>query len=143
MRVSREELKDVFVDKFGVEPELAIVSPGRTEIAGNHTDHEGGHVIAAAVDRAVHGLAGANEANVIRLVSLGFGEVEVELGDAQALRRVKMSARVRRPSFVAWRRSLWSRGLSRVDSTWRARARCWEVRASRVRRRSSWLLPRR
>ena len=85
MRVSREELKDVFVDKFGVEPELAIVSPGRTEIAGNHTDHEGGHVIAAAVDRAVHGLAGANEANVIRLVSLGFGEVEINLGDAEAL----------------------------------------------------------
>ena len=29
------------------------IAIGRTEIAGNHTDHEGGHVIAAALDRAI------------------------------------------------------------------------------------------
>ena len=85
MGVSRDELRRVFVERFGAEPELAIVSPGRTELAGNHTDHEGGHVIAAAVNRAVHGLARANGKNVIRLLSLGFGEVEVTLGGFEAL----------------------------------------------------------
>jgi galactokinase len=35
---------------------LRVISPGRTEIAGNHTDHEGGTVIAAAVDRYVEGI---------------------------------------------------------------------------------------
>ncbi|MBQ6650444.1 MAG: galactokinase family protein, partial [Atopobiaceae bacterium] len=35
---------------------LLVRSPGRTEIAGNHTDHEGGHVIASAVDRYIEGV---------------------------------------------------------------------------------------
>ena len=29
---------------------MKITVPGRTELAGNHTDHQGGHVLAAAVD---------------------------------------------------------------------------------------------
>ena len=36
---------------------LHVHAPGRSEISGNHTDHEGGHVIAAALDVAVDGLA--------------------------------------------------------------------------------------
>lgn len=86
MGVSTEELRGTFVEKFGAEPTLAVTSPGRTEIAGNHTDHEGGHVIAAAIDRAVHALARPTAAEgvavpAIRLLSLGFGEVEVQLDD--------------------------------------------------------------
>ena len=78
---SSNDLKAVFVKRFGETPTLEVISPGRTEIAGNHTDHEGGHVIAAAVDRAVVGLSRANGTGTIHLVSLGFGEVEVELDD--------------------------------------------------------------
>ena len=81
---SFENLSGEFEERFGGKAALEIVSPGRTEIAGNHTDHEGGHVIAAAVDRAVHAVARANDADVIRLVSLGFGEVEVGLDDLAA-----------------------------------------------------------
>ena len=86
MSVSQEALRKTFVEKFAAEPTLAVTSPGRTEIAGNHTDHEGGHVIAAAVDRAVHALVRANDASeadaaCIRLLSIGFGEVEIRLDD--------------------------------------------------------------
>ena len=81
MNKAGQELEQVFVERFGEQPMLEVTSPGRTEVAGNHTDHEGGHVIAAAVDRAVHGLARANEQNAIRLLSLGFGEVTVDLKD--------------------------------------------------------------
>ena len=81
MEAERDELRRVFVEHFESEPTLEVTSPGRTEVSGNHTDHEGGHVIAAAVDRAVHGLARPNGRNVIRLLSLGFGEVTVELDD--------------------------------------------------------------
>jgi len=84
MEVKKEELRSVFEERFGTDPKVLVVSPGRTEIAGNHTDHEGGHVIAAAVDRAVHGLAAPNGEGLIRLLSLGFGEVEVELDDLSA-----------------------------------------------------------
>ena len=84
MGVSGEELRRIFCEHFGGEPALEVTSPGRTEIAGNHTDHEGGHVIAAAVDRAVHGLARANGLGCIRLLSVGFGEVEVGLDSLAA-----------------------------------------------------------
>ena len=41
----------LFEDAFGPvgAKTLYIHAPGRSEIAGNHTDHEGGHVIAAAL----------------------------------------------------------------------------------------------
>lgn len=81
MGVSRTELQRVFSERFGHGPELLVVSPGRTEIAGNHTDHEGGHVIAAAIDRAVTGLARATTGDEMRLVSLGFGELAIRLND--------------------------------------------------------------
>ena len=81
MALSSDKLMAVFIERFGAEPTLCVTSPGRTEISGNHTDHEGGHVIAAAVDRAVHGLAAPNGLDRIRLLSLGFGEVEVTLDD--------------------------------------------------------------
>ncbi len=81
MHVSQEELQRTFFERFGKEPKLLVVAPGRTEIAGNHTDHECGHVIAAAVDRAVHALVCPNGNPVIRLLSLGFGEAEVSLDE--------------------------------------------------------------
>ena len=76
-----EQLRQTFSERYGSEPVLQVISPGRTEIAGNHTDHEGGHVIAAAVDRAVTGLFRANGTDQIHLLSEGFGEVTVDLGD--------------------------------------------------------------
>ena len=97
MGVTQEELRQTFEERFGGAPTLLVISPGRTEIAGNHTDHEGGHVIAAAVDRAVTGLAAPNGGDAIRLVSLGFGEVEVALDDlaARAEERATTAALVR------------------------------------------------
>ena len=76
-----ERLRHSFAGRFGGEPVLMVTSPGRTEIAGNHTDHEGGHVIAAAVDRAVTGLFRPNGTDAINLLSEGFGEVSVGLDD--------------------------------------------------------------
>lgn len=47
----------LFEDAFGPvgAKALYVHAPGRSEIAGNHTDHEGGHVIAAALDVSVDG----------------------------------------------------------------------------------------
>ena len=40
-----------FAARFGTEREIALFSvPGRSELSGNHTDHNRGCVIAAAVD---------------------------------------------------------------------------------------------
>lgn len=45
------KLVDAFLSRFGERDGLLLCSaPGRTEIAGNHTDHQNGRVLAAAVD---------------------------------------------------------------------------------------------
>jgi galactokinase len=40
-----------FRDRFGAEPTLLARAPGRVELLGNHTDYNGGLVMAAAIDR--------------------------------------------------------------------------------------------
>ncbi|MBP3893519.1 MAG: galactokinase [Atopobiaceae bacterium] len=61
------------------EKVLCVRAPGRTEIAGNHTDHEGGHVIAAALDRYVFGIFRPNGRMVARVKSEGYDAIEVDL----------------------------------------------------------------
>lgn len=43
-------LAETFRGKFGFDNTLFVSAPGRTEVIGNHTDHNGGRVLAAAVD---------------------------------------------------------------------------------------------
>jgi galactokinase len=45
-----QALADQFRRRFSQEPELFVSAPGRTEVVGNHTDHNRGRVLAAAVD---------------------------------------------------------------------------------------------
>ena len=59
-------------------------SPGRTEIGGNHTDHQHGCVIAAAVDMTTTAEVTLNGTNVIRVDSEGYRPVEIDLGDLNA-----------------------------------------------------------
>ena len=53
--------------------------PGRTEVSGNHTDHNHGRVIAAAVDPDVIAVVRRREDGVIRIKSEGFDEDEVAI----------------------------------------------------------------
>ena len=76
---------EVFEEAFG-EPEegaklLQVHAPGRSEIAGNHTDHEGGHVIAGALDVAIDAVARKTEGTLIRLASDGYPLVTVDASD--------------------------------------------------------------
>lgn len=55
--------------------------PGRTELAGNHQDHQGGCVIAAAVDRRISCDAHASRGSCIRVRSRGYEECVINLAD--------------------------------------------------------------
>ena len=59
-------------------------APGRTEIGGNHTDHQHGCVIAVAVDMTTTAEVTLNGTNVIRVDSEGYRPVEIDLGDLNA-----------------------------------------------------------
>ena len=54
-------------------------SPGRTEIGGNHTDHNHGRVLAAAVNLDNIAVAAKNSSNTVRILSLGYPQFEVDL----------------------------------------------------------------
>lgn len=54
-------------------------APGRTEIGGNHTDHQRGCVLAAAVDMDILAAAAVNGSNVISLQSEGYKAVRISL----------------------------------------------------------------
>lgn len=54
-------------------------APGRTELAGNHTDHQKGRVLAAAVDLGLTAECSPNYDRKIRIHSDGFPDFEVNL----------------------------------------------------------------
>lgn len=54
---------------------------GRTEISGNHTDHQHGCVLAGAVDLETKAEVSLNGTDIIRVFSDGFPPVEVSLSD--------------------------------------------------------------
>ena len=66
-------LVDRFAEEYGADREVRLYSaPGRTEIGGNHTDHNNGVVMAAAVNLDVVAVVSPNEDNVVRVKSYGF-----------------------------------------------------------------------
>lgn len=56
-------------------------APGRTEISGNHTDHQHGCVLAAAVDLETVAVVDPNGSNEIHINSVGYPEFSVSLDD--------------------------------------------------------------
>ena len=64
----------------GEDGEVMLVSaPGRTELGGNHTDHQHGCVLCGGVDLDVLACVGLNGLDRIRACSEGYGVVEVDL----------------------------------------------------------------
>ena len=59
-------------------------APGRTEIGGNHTDHQHGCVLAAAVDMETTAEVTLNGTNTIHVASEGYKPVEIDLSDLAA-----------------------------------------------------------
>ena len=56
-------------------------APGRIEIGGNHTDHQHGRVLAAAVDYSMLSAAVPTDGDAVHIESVGFGGFDVELSD--------------------------------------------------------------
>ena len=76
-----ERNKQGFSNTFGREAEHVFSAPGRTEIGGNHTDHERGKVIAGAVDLRTVAAVSENGDGVIRVLSEGYPMCVVDLSE--------------------------------------------------------------
>ena len=56
-------------------------APGRTEISGNQVDHQNGCVLAGAVNLETLAEVSLNDSNIIRVDSVGYAPVEIDLSD--------------------------------------------------------------
>ena len=70
-----------FAKTFESQPEALFSAPGRTEVGGNHTDHQHGRVLAAAVDLDILAAAAPNQSGMIRVQSQGYPLIVVDLGE--------------------------------------------------------------
>jgi len=76
------KLRQLFTEHFGTTAHTAYVvaqAPGRVEVAGNHTDHQGGYVMSGALNRYIYGIAATNTLDQIRVVMEGFPSFTIEL----------------------------------------------------------------
>ena len=76
-----QKLRDRFIEAFGREPEFYAAAPGRTEIGGNHTDHQHGCVLAAAVNLVTESAVAKNGRKEIRVLSEGYAPLCISLDD--------------------------------------------------------------
>ena len=73
---------DRFTELFPSEKEIEIYSaPGRSEVCGNHTDHQNGMVLATSINLDAIAIVAKAEEPVIRLVSGDFPMEEVDVAD--------------------------------------------------------------
>ena len=68
-----------FTAAFGGAPERYFSAPGRTEIGGNHTDHQRGRVLAAAVNLDTRAAVRVNGTDTVRILSKGYPMSVVDL----------------------------------------------------------------
>lgn len=75
---------ECYEQQFGATGEAALFSaPGRTELGGNHTDHQHGRVLAASVNLDIIACAAPNGTNIIRIQSEGYPMDTIALSDLQ------------------------------------------------------------
>ncbi len=81
---------DAFTALYGADRDIRLFSvPGRSELSGNHTDHNYGCVLAGAIDRDIIAVAAKNDEGTVRVKSEGYPEDAVSLdaiGDPAAFR---------------------------------------------------------
>lgn len=75
---------DGFSRIYGEERDISVFSvPGRSEICGNHTDHNCGCVIAAAVDRDILVVAAKRDDGTVSFSSPGYPERPIKISDTE------------------------------------------------------------
>ena len=75
------DIRTKFENAFHTAPTHVFSAPGRTELGGNHTDHQHGRVLAAAVELDTRAAVALNGTSLIRVLSEGYPVCEVDLRD--------------------------------------------------------------
>ena len=81
-----------FAKLYGTEPTRCFSAPGRTEVGGNHTDHNHGKVLAAGVSLDVIAMVIPTDDGVIEVKSAGFPADRVDISDLSVVREEEGSS---------------------------------------------------
>ena len=73
-----------FETYYGASDVTIFSAPGRSEVGGNHTDHQHGEVLAASINLDTIAVVRATEDNMIKVISDDYDEVVISLDDLEA-----------------------------------------------------------
>lgn len=85
------EIYNNFISNFGDKDASFFSTPGRTELGGNHTDHNHGCVIAGSVQLDTLAVATKTDDNIVELISVGYPPVVVNLNKLEVIEDEKES----------------------------------------------------
>ncbi len=99
------QAREAFAARFLGEPEVFGCAPGRVELLGNHTDYNGGLVMAAAIDRSTIVLGRRADGREARFFSVNFDQADTcPLDDIE---RTEAGAWTRYARGVCWALTEW------------------------------------
>lgn len=70
-----------FITNYGDKDVFLLSVPGRSEIIGNHTDHNNGKVMAGALNRDILAVVAKNDEGLIRFCSEGYSKDQIRISD--------------------------------------------------------------
>ncbi len=80
-----------FEEHFGKDDVFVYSAPGRSEIGGNHTDHQHGEVLAAAINQDAIAVVTKTKDNMVKVLSEGYDQIEISVDELQQIDREKES----------------------------------------------------
>ena len=83
---SRERMRNILhgmLENFGPTEICLASAPGRTEMGGNHTDHNHGHVLAAAVNLDCLAAFSKTDSNVVTIISEGYNPIKIDISHTE------------------------------------------------------------
>ncbi len=72
-----------YEELYGAEEVEIYSAPGRSEVGGNHTDHQNGEVLAASINLDAIAVVGKTQEQVIQLLSEGYEMISMDLSDLE------------------------------------------------------------
>lgn len=97
--MTQAELREAFANRFGGQPTIFSIAPGRVNLIGEHTDYNDGFVFPAAIDRCIHVAARMVEGpSQVTSAQIGDGSPF----DARAINPGEVGGWAAYPAGMAW-----------------------------------------
>jgi len=79
-----KHVRNLFFEKFHIQPSRLYFAPGRVNIIGEHTDYNGGLVMPFCLDKGIYAAINRNDGNFINIYSENFsihGVINIDLNE--------------------------------------------------------------